>query len=102
MTIEAEAPSGAPAPLPERPPLERIVAAAIRFRWAVLAAVLLLCALGVWSFQRLPIDATPDITNVLAQEVRMPGETLFARIGARHRGLRRKLRDVPDALIYQR
>jgi Zn-dependent protease with chaperone function len=44
----------------------------------------------------------PDITNVLAQEVRMPGETLFARIGARHRGLRRKLRDVPDALIYQR
>lgn len=67
MTIEAEAPSGAPAPLPERPPLERIVAAAIRFRWAVLAAVLLLCALGVWSFQRLPIDATPDITNVQVQ-----------------------------------
>lgn len=68
MTIEAEAPTGARAPLPERPPLlERIVAAAIRFRWAVLAAVLLLCALGVWSFQRLPIDATPDITNVQVQ-----------------------------------
>jgi cobalt-zinc-cadmium resistance protein CzcA len=47
--------------------LERIVASSIRFRWAVLAAVALLCALGVWSFQRLPIDATPDITNVQVQ-----------------------------------
>ena len=47
--------------------LDRIVAAAIRFRWVVLSCVLLLCALGVWSFQRLPIDATPDITNVQVQ-----------------------------------
>jgi cobalt-zinc-cadmium resistance protein CzcA len=53
---------------PQRPPLlERLVAAAIQFRWAVLAAVLALCALGIWSFQRLPIDATPDITNVQVQ-----------------------------------
>ncbi|ODU34685.1 MAG: cation transporter [Sphingopyxis sp. SCN 67-31] len=55
-----------------RPPerahlLERLIAGAIRFRWAVLSAVLLLCAIGVWSFQRLPIDATPDITNVQVQ-----------------------------------
>jgi cobalt-zinc-cadmium resistance protein CzcA len=47
--------------------LERMIAGAIRFRWAVLTAVLLLCAIGVWSFQRLPIDATPDITNVQVQ-----------------------------------
>ena len=47
--------------------LERLVAGAIAFRWAVLTAVLLLCAIGVWSFQRLPIDATPDITNVQVQ-----------------------------------
>lgn len=47
--------------------LERILAASIRFRWAVLAIVVLLCAIGVWSFQRLPIDATPDITNVQVQ-----------------------------------
>ncbi len=61
MTIEA-------APLPERPALlERIIAAAIQFRWAILAAVALLCAIGAWSFQRLPIDATPDITNVQVQ-----------------------------------
>src|SRR3546814_17032799 len=57
MTIEA-------VPLSERPALlERIIAAAIQFRWAILAAVVLLCAIGAWSFQRLPIDATPDITN---------------------------------------
>ncbi|MBU0826004.1 MAG: CusA/CzcA family heavy metal efflux RND transporter [Alphaproteobacteria bacterium] len=47
--------------------LERMIAGAIRFRWAVITIVLLLCAIGVWSFQRLPIDATPDITNVQVQ-----------------------------------
>jgi len=47
--------------------LERLIAGAIQFRWAVLSIVLLLCAIGVWSFQRLPIDATPDITNVQVQ-----------------------------------
>ena len=47
--------------------LERLVGGAIRFRWAVLSVVALLCAIGVWSFQRLPIDATPDITNVQVQ-----------------------------------
>ncbi|WP_158213891.1 efflux RND transporter permease subunit [Sphingopyxis bauzanensis] len=47
--------------------LERLIAAAIRFRWSVLAIVAVLCAIGVWSFQRLPIDATPDITNVQVQ-----------------------------------
>nr|WP_145206363.1 CusA/CzcA family heavy metal efflux RND transporter [Sphingobium sp. B2] len=60
MTIEAIAAG-------QLPLLERIVTAAIRLRWAVLAAVLVLCALGIWSFQRLPIDATPDITNVQVQ-----------------------------------
>ncbi len=44
--------------------LERIIALSIRFRWVVLALVLVASAIGVWSFQRLPIDATPDITNV--------------------------------------
>jgi len=52
----------------KRPPLlERIIALAIRYRWAVLALALLSIAIGVWSFQRLPIDATPDITNVQVQ-----------------------------------
>lgn len=47
--------------------LERIIAQSIRFRWIVLALVLVACAVGIWSFQRLPIDATPDITNVQVQ-----------------------------------
>jgi cobalt-zinc-cadmium resistance protein CzcA len=47
--------------------LERIIHLSIRFRWAVLALVLILAGVGVWSFQRLPIDATPDITNVQVQ-----------------------------------
>ena len=60
MTTDAVAPE-------RRGLLERILAASIRFRWAVLGIVVLLCAIGVWSFQRLPIDATPDITNVQVQ-----------------------------------
>ncbi|MES3028398.1 MAG: CusA/CzcA family heavy metal efflux RND transporter [Pseudomonadota bacterium] len=47
--------------------LERIVALSIRYRWIVLALVLLSAVIGVLSFQRLPIDATPDITNVQVQ-----------------------------------
>ena len=60
MTIENEAPVRSEL-------LERLISGAIRFRWAVLAIVLLLCGIGVWAFQRLPIDATPDITNVQVQ-----------------------------------
>src|SRR5687767_2484844 len=44
--------------------LEAIIRQAIRLRWIVLVAVAAIAVLGVWSFQRLPIDATPDITNV--------------------------------------
>ncbi len=47
--------------------LNRIVHLSIRHRWIVIAVVLLLAAVGVWSFQRLAIDATPDITNVQVQ-----------------------------------
>jgi cobalt-zinc-cadmium resistance protein CzcA len=47
--------------------LERIIALSIHYRWLVLALALLSAAVGVWSFQRLPIDATPDITNVQVQ-----------------------------------
>jgi cobalt-zinc-cadmium resistance protein CzcA len=47
--------------------LERITAFSIRHRFLVVLAVLALCALGVFSFQRLPIDAVPDITTVQVQ-----------------------------------
>lgn len=47
--------------------LDRIIHLSIHRRWLVLSAVLGFAALGVWSFQRLPIDAVPDITNVQVQ-----------------------------------
>lgn len=47
--------------------LEPLIHASIRHRWLVLAATLLLIAVGGWSFTKLPIDATPDITNVQVQ-----------------------------------
>lgn len=47
--------------------LEQIIRFSIRQRWLVLAAVLGLAALGVYNFQKLPIDAVPDITNVQVQ-----------------------------------
>ena len=47
--------------------LEKIISLSIRYRWLVLSLALLSALVGVWSFQRLPIDATPDITNVQVQ-----------------------------------
>lgn len=47
--------------------LEHIITLAIRHRWLVLAAVLGLAGLGAYNFNRLPIDAVPDITNVQVQ-----------------------------------
>ncbi|MBB1087553.1 CusA/CzcA family heavy metal efflux RND transporter [Lysobacter sp. SG-8] len=56
--------------------LERIIHFAIAHRWAVLAATALLVAIGAWSLGRLPIDATPDITNVQVQvNTAAPGYT---------------------------
>lgn len=48
-----------------------MIAAIVRFsidrRYLMLSLTLLLLAAGVWSYQRLPIDAVPDITNVQIQ-----------------------------------
>ena len=47
--------------------LERIIRFAIAHRWLMLLLTLGFAALGIWSFRQLPIDATPDITNVQVQ-----------------------------------
>jgi len=47
--------------------LARIIGFSIAQRWFVLAIVALLCALGIYSATKLPIDAVPDITNVQVQ-----------------------------------
>ena len=46
---------------------EKLIRFAIDQRWLVLLAVLGMAALGVYNYQRLPIDAVPDITNVQVQ-----------------------------------
>src|SRR6266446_8119581 len=47
--------------------IERIIQFSIRYRWLVLLATLGVAGLGVYNFERLPIDAVPDITNVQVQ-----------------------------------
>ncbi|EIK46413.1 CzcA cation efflux system protein [Cellvibrio sp. BR] len=47
--------------------IETILRAAINRRWLVMLAVFALIILGLWNYQRLPIDAVPDITNVQVQ-----------------------------------
>lgn len=47
--------------------IESIIRFAIQQRWLVLAAVAGVAALGIYNYQRLPIDAVPDITNVQVQ-----------------------------------
>ncbi|MFZ6754085.1 CusA/CzcA family heavy metal efflux RND transporter [Undibacterium sp. Dicai25W] len=46
---------------------ERIIRLAIEHRWLVMLAVFAMAAIGVFNYQRLPIDAVPDITNVQVQ-----------------------------------
>lgn len=47
--------------------LTMILRAVIAGRYWVLVAMLMLAAVGVWHFQKLRIDAVPDITNVQVQ-----------------------------------
>jgi cobalt-zinc-cadmium resistance protein CzcA len=46
---------------------ERVIRFSIEQRWLILLAVLGMAALGIFSYQKLPIDAVPDITNVQVQ-----------------------------------
>ena len=47
--------------------LNRLIAFSLAHRWLVLVAVAGLAALGLYNYQKLPIDAVPDITNVQVQ-----------------------------------
>ena len=67
---------------------ERLIRFAIDQRWLVLLAVLGMAALGVYSYQKLPIDAVPDITNVQVQ-INTEAKGLLA-VGDR------ATRDLPD------
>ena len=47
--------------------LERIVSFSIHQRWLILIATAAIVVLGIFNYQRLTIDAVPDITNVQVQ-----------------------------------
>ncbi|MFV1978884.1 MAG: efflux RND transporter permease subunit, partial [Myxococcota bacterium] len=58
--------------------LTRLLQFSIRNRWLVMVATLGMAALGAYNFQRLPIDAVPDITNVQVQiNTSAPGYSPF-------------------------
>ena len=46
---------------------EKLIRFSIEQAWLVLMAVFGMAALGIFSYQKLPIDAVPDITNVQVQ-----------------------------------
>jgi cobalt-zinc-cadmium resistance protein CzcA len=46
---------------------ERIIHFAIQQRWFVMLAAVVISLLGIYSYQKLSIDAVPDITNVQVQ-----------------------------------
>ncbi|MDP4917616.1 MAG: CusA/CzcA family heavy metal efflux RND transporter [Haliea sp.] len=47
--------------------INAILRFSVERRFLMLSLILVLVGVGVWSFQRLPIDAVPDITNVQVQ-----------------------------------
>ena len=58
--------------------LERILKFSIAQRWVILFVTLGVATFGVYNYQRLPIDAVPDITNVQVQiNTEAPGYSHF-------------------------
>lgn len=47
--------------------IDALLRFSIARRWIIMFLMLLVVGIGVWSYQRLPIDAVPDITNVQVQ-----------------------------------
>jgi cobalt-zinc-cadmium resistance protein CzcA len=47
--------------------IDALLQFSISRRWIVMFLVLVAASAGIWSYQRLPIDAVPDITNVQVQ-----------------------------------
>ncbi len=58
--------------------LSKLLQFSIRHRWLVMLAAFGMAALGAYNFNRLPIDAVPDITNVQVQiNTSAPGYSPF-------------------------
>ena len=51
--------------------IDSIIQFSIKQRWVILLLVLGTAILGVYNYQRLPIDAVPDITNNQVQVLKL-------------------------------
>ncbi len=49
--------------------ISMLIETGLRFRWVVLVMTLVLCGVGVWSFQQQPVDAYPDISEQMVQVI---------------------------------
>jgi cobalt-zinc-cadmium resistance protein CzcA len=47
--------------------IDALIQFSLTRRWLIMFLVLVVSALGVWNYQKLPIDAVPDITNIQVQ-----------------------------------
>ncbi|MCR9107114.1 MAG: CusA/CzcA family heavy metal efflux RND transporter [Gammaproteobacteria bacterium] len=47
--------------------IDKLIMFSLTRRWLIMFLVLIVAALGVWNYQKLPIDAVPDITNIQVQ-----------------------------------
>ncbi len=47
--------------------IESILRLTINRRYLILSMLFVIVSVGLWSYQKLPIDAVPDITNVQVQ-----------------------------------
>lgn len=47
--------------------IDSLIQFSLSRRWLIMFLVLIVAALGVWNYEKLPIDAVPDITNVQVQ-----------------------------------
>ncbi|HEV7785896.1 MAG TPA: efflux RND transporter permease subunit, partial [Thermoanaerobaculia bacterium] len=67
-TISPDGPSNGEAPSAPSA-IHRIVALALRQRFLLALAALLLIGAGIWSFKRLPVDAYPDLSPPIVEVV---------------------------------
>lgn len=56
--------------------IDKLISFALKQRFLIIIGVLLLIAFGVYAFQKLPIDAFPDVTNIQVQVItKAPGKS---------------------------
>ena len=54
--------------------IDKLIHFALRNKFLIMAAVFILIAFGIYAFEKLPIDAFPDVTSIQVQVIsKSPG-----------------------------